>query len=197
MDAQLTTSEIKTFRDTLKDYDPALEALATLEEQGGKIEGSFDRLWVEKNGPLPQMPESKFLWQITLKQLRQEVCGDDSFRTKLQEYTKNSGSTSIPKNISHQNTNYLTRVSSRLERTPRCSFSIAKDMQKVNRTPDNFGRTNQDMSQLFSIRGCCVGSFAGDRRFGFVAGIEYKFLSHLGKNLFSFSWIYKKNTTPS
>ncbi len=36
MDAQLTTSEINTFRDTLKDYDPALEALATLEEQGGQ-----------------------------------------------------------------------------------------------------------------------------------------------------------------
>ncbi|HEY9710355.1 MAG TPA: hypothetical protein V6D48_19265 [Oculatellaceae cyanobacterium] len=95
MDAQLTTSEINTFRDTLKDYDPALEALATLEEQGGKIEGSFDRLWVEKNGPLPQMPEGKSLWQITLKQLRQEVCGDDSFRTKLQEYTKNPGSTPL------------------------------------------------------------------------------------------------------
>ncbi len=95
MDTLLTTTEINTFRDTLKDYHPGLEALATLEEQGGKIEGSFDRLWVEKNGPLPQMPEGKSLWQITLKQLRQEVCGDDSFRTKLQEYTKNPGSTPL------------------------------------------------------------------------------------------------------
>lgn len=41
------------------------------------------------------MPEGKSLWQITLKQLRQEVCGDDSFRTKLQEYTKNPGSTPL------------------------------------------------------------------------------------------------------
>jgi hypothetical protein len=29
---------------------------------------------------------------ITLKPLRQEVCGDDSFRSKFQDYTKNSGS---------------------------------------------------------------------------------------------------------
>ncbi len=92
MNAQLSTPEINTYRETLKDYDPALEALTVLEEQDGEIEASFEQLWVNNIGPLPQMAGDKSLWQITLKQLRQEICGDDSFRTKLQEYSKNPGS---------------------------------------------------------------------------------------------------------
>jgi hypothetical protein len=54
MNTQLTTTEINTFRNMLRNYDPAQEALAALEEQGGRMEASFDQLWIEKNGSLPQ-----------------------------------------------------------------------------------------------------------------------------------------------
>lgn len=49
-------------------------------------------LWTEKNGPPPTMKDNKSLWQITLKALRKELCGDDGFRGQLSEYTKNPGS---------------------------------------------------------------------------------------------------------
>ncbi len=66
MNTQLTTTEINTFRNMLRNYDPVQEALAALEEQDGRIEALFDQLWREKNGQLPDMPERKSLWQITL-----------------------------------------------------------------------------------------------------------------------------------
>jgi hypothetical protein len=92
MDTQLTTTEMNTFGNMLRDYDPAREALAALEEQDGRMEASFDQLWIEKNGQPPDMPEGKSLWQITLSQLRQEVCGDEGVRSQIKEYSKNPGS---------------------------------------------------------------------------------------------------------
>ncbi len=83
MNTQLTTTEINTFRNMLRNYDPAQEALAALEEQDGRIEALFDQLWREKNGQLPDMPERKSLWQITLSELRQEVCGDEGVRSQI------------------------------------------------------------------------------------------------------------------
>jgi len=56
MNTQLTTTEINTFRNMLRNYDPAQEALAALEEQDGRIEALFDQLWREKNGQLPDIP---------------------------------------------------------------------------------------------------------------------------------------------
>ena len=91
MDSQLTDSEIRTVEQLFRDYNPAQAAIATLEKHNGSLEDSFYELWTEKNGPPPAY-DRKSLWEITLKHLRQEVCGDDSFRTKAQEYSKNPGS---------------------------------------------------------------------------------------------------------
>lgn len=72
MDAQLTTTEIDTVREILQDYSPAQQALSTLDHDG-RIDVSFDELWVEKNGPPPTY-DFKSLPEVTLKVLRQELC---------------------------------------------------------------------------------------------------------------------------
>lgn len=91
MDVQLETAEIAAMRELMRDYAPALQAMDTLEKRNGDIESAFDDLWVEKNGQ-SLMKEGKSLWKVTLNALRQELCGDEGFRSQLKEYTKNPGS---------------------------------------------------------------------------------------------------------
>ncbi len=95
MDIQLTTTEIDTAREILLNYAPAQKALAALEEHNGKLDASFDQLWIDKNGSPPTY-DFKSFWGVTLKVLRKELCGnDDSFRSKVMEYNKNPGSTPL------------------------------------------------------------------------------------------------------
>lgn len=91
MDAQLTTAELEARRSLLQDYLPAQEALATLEKHNGRLDAAFDELWIDKNGS-PTQYDLERLRRVTLKQLRQEVCGDEGFRTQIKEYSKNPGS---------------------------------------------------------------------------------------------------------
>lgn len=90
MKTQLTASEINEKRQLLQDYSPAIEALAILEKNNGSLDASFDQLWEQKNG-IPTYGK-KSLWQVTLGELRKELCGDDGFRSKVKEYTNNPGS---------------------------------------------------------------------------------------------------------
>jgi len=94
MDAQLSLTEISVAREILQDYDPAQHALNHLEKHNGKVETAFEDLWIENNGQ-PIMPQGKSLWQVTLKVLREELCGDDGFRGQLKEYTKKPGSSPL------------------------------------------------------------------------------------------------------
>ncbi|MEH2243881.1 hypothetical protein [Nostoc sp.] len=94
MDAQLSHTEMNVARGILQDYDPAQHALNHLEKHNGKVETAFEDLWIEKNGQ-PLMQQRKSLWQVTLKVLREELCGDDGFRGQLQDYTKNPGSSPL------------------------------------------------------------------------------------------------------
>ena len=48
MDLQLATPEINAVRQILQDYDPAQQALDTLEKHNGSFDISFDQLWTEK-----------------------------------------------------------------------------------------------------------------------------------------------------
>lgn len=91
MDAKLNLTEINVSREILQDYEPAVHALDNLAMHNGNLERSFQDLWTEKNGQ-PLMQQGKSLWQVTLKVLRQELCGDDGFRGQLKDYTKNPGS---------------------------------------------------------------------------------------------------------
>ncbi|MGK7878083.1 MAG: hypothetical protein AB4426_33685 [Xenococcaceae cyanobacterium] len=93
METQLTTAEIEAKQQLLQDYSPAQEAIAILKENNGRFDTTFDRLWEEQH---PQeIFGQKSLWQSTLKVLRDEICGDEGFRSKILDYNKNPGSASL------------------------------------------------------------------------------------------------------
>ncbi len=94
IDAQLSVTEMNAAREILQDYDPGQEALNHLEKHNGKVETAFEDLWIEKNGK-PLMQQGKSLWQVTVKVLREELCGDEGFRGQLKDYTKNPGSSPL------------------------------------------------------------------------------------------------------
>ena len=89
MAAQLSTAEINDYREIFPKDDPAQEVLAILDKNNGSFDDSLTEIYSEKFGSLPDMPEGKSLLQITLKQLRQEVCEDEGFRAQVSEYNNN------------------------------------------------------------------------------------------------------------
>ncbi|MCU0547179.1 MAG: hypothetical protein MUE44_34310 [Oscillatoriaceae cyanobacterium Prado104] len=97
MEPILTPAEINEKRMMLQDYIPAQEALAILEKHNGRIDTSFDELWGENNNLefYSQQKGGKSLWQITMKTLRAELCGNEGLRAQFKEYTKNPGSTPL------------------------------------------------------------------------------------------------------
>ena len=94
MKTQLTTTEINEKQQLLQDYSPAQEAMAVLKKHNGRFDASFDQLWSEKNG-IQDYGKGKSLWQVTQMVLRQEVCGDEGFRSKIYNYNKNPASASL------------------------------------------------------------------------------------------------------
>jgi hypothetical protein len=92
---QLTPAELDRTRQILENYAPAQEALTLLENTNGDFATSFDRLWTERNETLAYGDQQKSFWEVTLKVLRQEICGDESFRSKILDYNKNPGSASL------------------------------------------------------------------------------------------------------
>lgn len=92
---QLTPAELDRSRQILDNYEPAREALTVLERNNGEFATSFDRLWTEKHEPLSYGDKQKSFWEVTLKVLRQEICGDEGFRSKILDYNKNPGSSSL------------------------------------------------------------------------------------------------------
>ena len=94
MKAELSSIEIQDKKQLLKDYIPAQEALAVLNKNDGKLDASFDQLWEDKNGK-QDYSQGKSLWKTTLKVIRQEVCGNDGFRSKIDDYNKNPSSASL------------------------------------------------------------------------------------------------------
>jgi hypothetical protein len=91
---QITHSEIQAMRELMPDYTPGIEAMNHLEKHNGNMETAFQDLWQEKHGQVV-MREGKSLLDITLKNLRNELCGDEGFRSQIKEYTKNPGSSPL------------------------------------------------------------------------------------------------------
>lgn len=91
MNIQLTVAELETAAAALQDYEPGQRAIAMLKQTEGEPERAFEELWTEQYGPTGVMGNQS-LWQVTIQELRKEICGDDSFRTKIQQYNKNPGS---------------------------------------------------------------------------------------------------------
>lgn len=96
MTTYLTSNEIQEVQQIVQNYDaPEVSdietAIATLEKNDGDLDASFNELWAEQVGSLGGTfaPEDKSLWQVTLKVLREETCGNEGFRDKVAAYTKN------------------------------------------------------------------------------------------------------------
>lgn len=96
MDAQLTPTEINSYRAILQSDDSAKEALASLEKHNGKFYNSLDELLVEKIGTSQTNDLARFR-TATLEQLRKQACADHNLRSKLQDYQQNPGDTSLLK----------------------------------------------------------------------------------------------------
>lgn len=91
MDNQLTAAELKETKQLLQDYGPAQEAIALLEKYNGRLDKCFDELWIEKNESQKgefDRGERPSLWEVTLKTLRKEICGDEGLRSRLSKYVE-------------------------------------------------------------------------------------------------------------
>jgi len=95
MNLQLTPGEIQEFQQLLANDTPAQQALTTLQQHNGNLETTFDALWQEKVGKTDYSQDKKSLLQLTLDEIRAEICGDDGLRGKIKEYTNNPGSASL------------------------------------------------------------------------------------------------------
>ena len=101
MDIRLTPAEVQEAQRLLEDSErpessTMQDAISVLEKYHGDLETSFQELWREQVGDLGT-PETgdRSLWEVTLKVLRQEVCGDEGFRSKMLDYNKHPGSASV------------------------------------------------------------------------------------------------------
>lgn len=94
MNPQLTSAEIQELQQLLQNETPTQQALSILQRHNGDLEASFDALWPEKFGKT-DYGKGKSLLQLTLNEIRAEICGDDGLRGKITEYTKNPGSASL------------------------------------------------------------------------------------------------------
>ncbi|MBD2092274.1 hypothetical protein H6F67_20710 [Microcoleus sp. FACHB-1515] len=84
----LRPDELQTVKPLLETEGYGLKAIAALEQQE-TFADAFYALWTETYGAPPTFGDRVSLWQLTIKRVRQEVCGeDDSFRTKMREYKK-------------------------------------------------------------------------------------------------------------
>lgn len=90
MPEQLTPQERHQAQQLLAQYAPAQTALAHLEANQGNLDAAFTELWHEKNGLTTFGPHGT-LWQAVKAELRNELCGDEGFRNKLQTYLKQPG----------------------------------------------------------------------------------------------------------
>jgi hypothetical protein len=94
MSDRLTPTEIQAVQRLMQGYaapevGEITSAIATLEQHHGDLDASFNALWVER---VDALGNQKSLWQVTIQELRKEICGDEGFRGKVKEYSKNPGS---------------------------------------------------------------------------------------------------------
>ncbi len=89
--AQLSTAELQNAQALLQEYAPAQRAIATLSLHDGDLETSLTDLVMAEAGTAVFGADRASLKEVFLRNLRREVCGDDSFREKVEEYNKNPG----------------------------------------------------------------------------------------------------------
>lgn len=90
----LNFSEIDQMQQLMHDYPPASEAMELLKKHNGRLDTTFEQLLTEVN--TIEIPNNqKSLAAATLKVLRDELCGDEGFRSVLNEYLKNPGNAAL------------------------------------------------------------------------------------------------------
>ncbi len=85
----LSTAELQSAQTLLQNYAPAQVALETLHHHQGNLETSMEDLAMAAAGTAAYGEDRKTLRQVLVANLRRELCGDDSFREKVEEYNKN------------------------------------------------------------------------------------------------------------
>ncbi|MDJ0708596.1 MAG: hypothetical protein QNJ46_35465 [Leptolyngbyaceae cyanobacterium MO_188.B28] len=91
MSLQLSTSELQTAQDLLRDYGPAQPGIASLTQHNGDLEISLEELVVEAAGTAVYGDARKKLRQVFMRNLRREICGDEGLLSKVEEYNKGPG----------------------------------------------------------------------------------------------------------
>ena len=61
----------------------------------GNLEASLAELVADEAGTAVYVGAPKKLGEVFLKNLRREICGDDSFKEKVEEYNKNPGKAAL------------------------------------------------------------------------------------------------------
>ncbi|MEL6471097.1 MAG: hypothetical protein AAFQ74_15320 [Cyanobacteria bacterium J06623_4] len=95
MTTQLSATELQTAQTLLQNYTAAQPAIDRLTQNNGDLEASLGELVAAEAGAAMYGPQLDKLRTAFLKTLQQEICGDDSFRTKVEEYNKNSGKAAL------------------------------------------------------------------------------------------------------
>jgi hypothetical protein len=87
---KLLPTELSQVQQALQDYAPAQTALATLVDHDGNLDASLEALLQAQMGSV--LYGDRSLKQVTLEVLRDQLCGDDGFRQRVTEYSKNRDS---------------------------------------------------------------------------------------------------------
>ncbi|MEM8505933.1 MAG: hypothetical protein AAF716_22620 [Cyanobacteria bacterium P01_D01_bin.1] len=95
MSTQLSTAERQTAQFLLQDYAAAQPALTLLDQHNGDIETSLTELIAAEAGTALYGIDRDKLQKVFLQNLRKEICGNDSFREKVENYNKSPGKAAL------------------------------------------------------------------------------------------------------
>lgn len=95
MTTQLSPTELQTAQSLLQDYAAAQSAIALLNQNNGNLETSLEELIAAEAGTAAYRADRESLQTVFLRNLRKEICGDDSFREKVENYNKNPGKAAL------------------------------------------------------------------------------------------------------
>ena len=91
MTTQLSASELQEFEQVLQGYAPGESAIALLNQKDGDLEAVLAQIVVAEAGTGVYGIDGGRLRTVFIKNLRREICGDNSFKTKVEEYSKSPG----------------------------------------------------------------------------------------------------------
>ena len=88
MPTQLSAAELERTRTLLQTYAAAQPALETIAQNNGNLDASLSDLLTAEASRESYGLDGDRLRTVFLKNLRRELCGDDSFREKVENYSK-------------------------------------------------------------------------------------------------------------